>query len=120
MRLDVTDPAHRAVIVAARAWGVPVSIFLGRVRVEGVPDWLDEDRQAALELADYEAGLCPGCKDPLSETTVAENEFRYKAELAGRCHRCTASDQLTATLQDRPSPSALLVSVRLRGAQPDP
>lgn len=120
MRLDVTDPGHRAVIVAARTWGVPPSIFLGRVRVDGVPEWLDEDRQAAFDLAAYEAELCPGCREPLAETTKPANEFLYRAELAGRCHRCTAADQLSTALQDRPSPSALLVSVTLKETTPDP
>jgi hypothetical protein len=114
VRLDVGDPAHRAVILAARAWGVPVSVFLGRVRVEGVPDWLEEDRRAALDLAEWEANLCPGCREPLSETTDPGNEERYVATLAARCHRCTATEQFTKTLEERPNPSALLVSVRLR------
>lgn len=116
MALDVADPSHRAVIQAARAWGVPVTIFLGRVRVDGVPEWLEEDRKAALDLVAYEAALCPGCSHPLEETTDPGNEERYVAELAGRCHRCTASEQLSKTLQDRPSPSALLISVKLREA----
>jgi hypothetical protein len=114
VRLDVADPAHRAVITTARAWGVPVSIFLGRVRVEGVPDWLEEDRRAALDLAEWEAGLCPGCHHPLAETTLRENDEQYVATLAARCHRCTATEQFTKTLEDRLYPSALLVSVRLR------
>jgi hypothetical protein len=116
VRLDVADPAHRAVIMAARAWGVPVSVFLGRVRTEGVPDWLEEDRRAALDLAEWEAGLCPGCREPLAETTLAENEERYVAEVAGLCHRCVATEQLMTRLEEKKRPylSALLVSVKLR------
>lgn len=77
-------------------------------------EWDADGRGLALALTEYEAGLCPGCRHPLTETTAAANEERYVAELPVRCHRCTATDQVSARYQDSPSPGALLVPIRLK------
>jgi hypothetical protein len=128
MRLDVTDAGDRAVIEAARSWGVAPSILLGRQRTSTTTqwagttqtthdaEWTDEDLGAALDLLAWEAALCPGCRYPLAETTAPENEERYFMPAEVRCHRCTASDQAQDRLQDRHSPSALLIPIELRPA----
>lgn len=118
--LDVTDPQDRAILEAARAWGVAPSIFLGRVRVDGVPEWLEQDRQAALDLLGWESQLCPGCRQPVAETTDPVNEERYVVPHPLRCHRCTAIDQAHDRYQDMHSPGALLLPVELRGVGDDP
>ena len=122
------DPALRTAIEAARAWGVPLSRFLGRepatrheydlggrlVRSVSEPEWTADDREAAMALLAYEADLCPGCRQPLAETTLAENEERYVASVAARCHRCTAVAIVQDKVQERPHASALLIGVELR------
>jgi hypothetical protein len=122
VQYDVEDPRVRQQLLVARAWGVPMSVFLGRVvdPALGIPQWLEADRQAAMDLAQYESELCPGCHQPLAETTLAENEFRYKPMLELRCHRCTTLDQVTNAMQSRPSPSALLIPIELRPALDEP
>jgi hypothetical protein len=119
VHLDVTDPYDRAIVEAARAWAVPPSIFLGRVHLDGVPDWLEDDQRAALDLLAYEAQLCPGCKQPMAETTDPANEFRYVAEPPIRCHRCTTTSVASDAMQSNPHPSALFVPIRLKAEQPD-
>lgn len=123
-----SDPGLRRALEAARSWGVSPSVFNGRQPVTRYqhnhagqlvssttdPQWTEDDAQLAVALADWEADLCPGCNGSLAETTLAENEERYEAKVAARCHRCTASQQLQGTLQSRPTPGALLVSTELR------
>jgi hypothetical protein len=123
---DVFDPEHRAVLEAARAWGVPPSIFMGRARTSTITDWAgghhfthdaewtEEDRTAAVALARYESELCGGCKHPLAESTAAENEERYDARVSARCHCCTAIEVAQEALQKRPHPGALMLSATLR------
>jgi hypothetical protein len=125
---DVFDPEHRAVLEAARAWGVPPSIFMGRQRTSTITDWAgaqhfthdaewtEEDRTAAVALARYEAELCPGCRHPLAETTDPANEERYVVPHPIRCHRCTATAQAQDRFEDMLTPSALLIPVELRPA----
>lgn len=128
--MDVTDPQVRRALEIARAWGVPLSEFLGKPRVtqhfsqSGIPSgysetqtWTEEDRRLASELTQYEAECCPNCREPLEETSKPENEFRYRAETPIRCHRCTATEIATDEAQSRPHPAALLIPIRLR--EPD-
>lgn len=126
VKFDISDPAHRAVLEAARAWGVAPSIFLGRERTSSTsrwagtthsvhsPEWTDDDRTAALDLQAYEASLCPGCRHPVAETTAPEAEERYHVPHPIRCHRCTATEQAQERFQDMPSPGALLMPVQVR------
>jgi len=127
------SPELRFTLQTARAWGVSPSVFMGReIRttityeydVTGVrsiavatqePLWTEEDRAMAMELQDYEAGLCPGCGTPLAETTKAEHEFAYVAKDPIRCHRCTASQRAMTAHEDKPQASALSIPVVLRG-----
>src|ERR1700753_1099224 len=105
MKWDVKDPNHRLYLETARRGGVSPSTFMGektfavseqtggQTVYTASPEWTDEDREAALDLAVYESDLCPGCGYPMSETTAPENENQYITDLPIRCHRCTASEQ---------------------------
>ena len=44
----------------------------------------------ALALATYEADLCQGCGQPMTESMDPENERGYVAPPPHRCHACTA------------------------------
>lgn len=121
------DRALRDVITAARSWGVSPSRFLGRpVRTSYVldehgrviasvtdPDWTDDDRDLALALLVYEAGLCGGCGHLLAETTAPEAEDSYQGDLL-RCHRCTAAEQVAEQYRGNPQPGSLRYSARPR------
>jgi hypothetical protein len=109
--LDVDNPNDRAVIIAARSFGVAPTIFLGR---DSGPAWTDIDRQAVLELQAWESQLCPGCHEPLAVTTAAENEFRYQAQNALLCHRCAATDTAMTQYQGHQHSSSLLIPIVLR------
>ena len=87
----------------------------GRLVRSTVAGWSAEDRELALALADYEAGLCGGCHAPLEETTAPEAEDAYEAGLAVRCHRCTESARASEFYAESPQPSALMIPVRRRG-----
>lgn len=121
------DPGLRAVLTAARAWGVSPRRFLGweptvhvtpQIRggwtLKADPEWDEESQALAVALAAYEADLCPGCQQPLSETTLPEREGQYVAQLAVRCHRCTASSIGAEKYADTPHAQALLLPVELR------
>jgi len=41
--------------------GIPHSIFMGRVREPGEPEWLPEDRAKALEWLVFDQTRCSGC-----------------------------------------------------------
>lgn len=84
---DDTDPLRR-LLRAARSWRVAPTVFLGRIRPG--TDWLPEDTELALALEEYEAGLCPGCQQPLEETSKPEHSDAYRPEEPIRCHYCTA------------------------------
>lgn len=128
--VDCNDPTTRAVLEAARAWGVPWRVFLGwspttttiheyddagrlvRTTTTTEPLWGEEDRNAAMSLLDYEAGLCPGCAHPLAETTAPEMEFGYTTPGPPiRCHRCTKLAQISRDVGKNPDPGALLLTV---------
>lgn len=84
------------------------------------PEWDEDSRGLALALCEYEAGLCPGCRNPLAETTDPRHEDRYFTAEAVRCHRCTATDQASRRYEGSPSPAALLVPVEFRPPPPEP
>lgn len=44
--------------------------------VEREPEWTDEDRELAMKLDEYEAGLCPcGCGQPVDEAADTKRSF---------------------------------------------
>jgi hypothetical protein len=131
------DATLRAVLKAARSWGVAPSTFLGRAArldlavterdaagrparyVDARPAWDDDDRVLALALEDYERGICDGCGFPLEETTNPLNEGRYIGRQAIRCHACTAQGQGAAAMGEGvPHSHALRFPVEFRPATP--
>lgn len=132
MLLDPREPVDRAVLEAARSWGVAPSVFLGIsitvteyrhndagqvVQSFTESPWTDDDRANALALGQYEATLCPGCNAPLDETTAADAEENYVPQIA-LCHRCVTIHQRQETLKDHPHPEALLIGA-VRRPHPD-
>lgn len=67
-----------------------------------------------LALAEQEALSCHGCGGWLPETTLLENDGRYKADFV-RCHSCTAqgiaNEQHTGGKDGAKQPQALRWSV---------
>jgi hypothetical protein len=127
---DDRDPL-RQMLQAARTWGVSPRRFLGweparttvyehnsagrvvRATVTTESEWSDEDREMVSALAEYEAGLCGGCRDELRVTTDPENEGRYVGKPAIRCHRCTASLEAASVYESAPHSEALMIPVEL-------
>jgi hypothetical protein len=129
------DAALRAELTTARAWGVPWRRWAGwepaeittyeyddagrliRATTVREPEWGEVDRAAAIELAAYEADLCPGCKQPQADALA--HEERWVAEVTARCHSCTAAEILREKLEKRvedkalTQASALLLRTRL-------
>lgn len=82
----------RAELEAARAWGVPRSIFLGAPwPAPGEPMWTPDDRAWAIALLDLEADTC-ACGHRRSETTQPEAEGTFQATPV-RCHACAAKER---------------------------
>jgi hypothetical protein len=126
------DPQLRALVEASRAWGISPKRLLGwepkqvTVHEYGLDgrlarstttvdvEWDDEQRELVFAFLAWEAGLCPGGKHSLDETTKPENEARYEHGPAVRCHYCTAADQASKTYADSPSPQALFIPIQLR------
>lgn len=131
--MDVAnDPQLRALVEASRAWGISPKRMLGwepkrttvhehdlsgnlaRSTTTTEPEWDEEQRELVFAFLAWEAGLCPGGKHSLDETTKPENEGRYGWEPAVRCHYCTAADQASKAYEDSPSPNALFIPIQLR------
>lgn len=126
------DPQLRAIVQAARAWGVSPKRLLGwephqvtvheydssgrlaRSTTTVEAEWDDEQRELVFALQAYEADLCPGCQQPLEQTTRSDNEGQYVAGPAIRCHRCTAADQAFKTYENSPAAQALFIPLTLR------
>lgn len=52
-----------------------------------------------MALMEAEAGLCGDCGHPLAETTAAEAEFAYDAQIS-KCHGCIAGARRVAQFQE--------------------
>lgn len=66
---------------------MPPTVFLGHRGDEG--PWTARDRELAEALAIYEASLCPGCSQPLSETLDPDREGWYEVHVE-TCAACRA------------------------------
>lgn len=74
------------------------------------PEWTERDLAEATALLALEAETCPGCGQPISESTHPDAEDGYEVDLPIRCHACTELDRARAI--DRPNPSALSFEIR--------
>ena len=81
-----TDPEFRYEVEAARDWGVPHSVLMGRVPKEGEPLFTAQDHALAVALRRLEAFTCE-CGQPREESMKPENQYAYTAT-AYRCHSC--------------------------------
>lgn len=54
----------------------------------------------ALALSEYEAGLCPGCGEPVAECYDADSAGSYTVPAPVRCYSCTALGMKQAEYQD--------------------
>lgn len=128
----------RAELAAARACGVPWRRWAGweptevttyeyddagrliRSTTVREAEWGEADRGAMLALQAYEAQVCGGCGEHLAESTAAENEERWSAQIAARCHACTAVEILREKIEKQveqkavAQPGALLIRPVLR------
>lgn len=69
--------------------------------------WADTDTLLASALTLFEAGLCPGCHNPLVESTDPANDGAYEAPLPVRCHGCTAVERRAKKYAESEAPGAL-------------
>ncbi|MGI5161387.1 hypothetical protein [Microbispora sp. CA-102843] len=74
-------------------------------------EWDEDDFDWAVGHMAEEADRCPGCHQPLSETTDPAAEGRYQAS-ALRCHACTPLEAERAKWAA--APDGLLFDVRRR------
>jgi hypothetical protein len=89
-------------------------VFLGRLVQPGEPLWLDDDRDWALALTEYENDICDGCGQPRSQTTAPEAEYAYRA-VAIRCHGCkTAAGATEPFTSPGATTAGLLIAVTRR------
>src|SRR5215216_750538 len=123
------DPTLRAVVKAARAWGISPSRFMGAkhvttheydvagrlVRSTETPEWTHEDREFAFALEAYEAGYCPGGEHLLAETSKPEYRDAFVADREGevRCHFCTGKALVATSLEQRENSTGIILPVML-------
>lgn len=66
---------------------------------------MEEDRQWAIALLEYEKSRCGDCGNGLLEATAPEHEMHWSAELV-RCHSCaTGQRALSAFANEYPAES---------------
>lgn len=98
------SPSLQRELRAAREWGQPRSVLLGRVVRPGEPLFTAEDTDYALWFSEWERSICSGCGLPLAESTDPDNEFEFTAEPV-RCHGCyvkeTASEHFADPVKNR-------------------
>lgn len=108
---DDSDPL-RGLLEAARSWRVPPTVFIQQ-RTVNTAEWTEDDTLLALALEDYEAGLCPGGRHQLSETTKDEHADAYRPGERVRCHYCVAAAKLQEVQSKDEDSVGLLVPIVL-------
>lgn len=89
--------------------GISLSRFLGR---EGGPEWLPEDRKAALDWQAYEARRCKSCGTHPDD--VKAGSFHAHAE---QCKGCQSRDRVRESLKDEEQRGVYIVTLPI--AAPD-
>lgn len=64
------------------------------------PLFTEEDTVEILDFLADEHLLCPGCGEPLAESTSIDNEWTYRA-FALSCHACAAKSRAMRKPVDR-------------------
>ena len=108
---DPDDPL-RSLLVAARRWGVPPTVFL-RERSVNTTEWTDRDTLYALALEDFEAGLCPGGDHVLAVTSRPEHDSAYRPGERTVCHYCKAEALLADVMGKEENAAGVLVPLVL-------
>jgi hypothetical protein len=77
-------------------------------------EWDDEQQAMMLALAEYRDSVHEACGGYLPDTTAAEADGQYVADIPSRCHLCTARAIAAEPYfkDDHPQPHALLFPVR--------
>jgi hypothetical protein len=75
-------------------------VFTGRVVKRGEPQWLPEDTDLALEWQAEKRSLCPGCRQPLDETTNADNDRQAYVAEDVLCQACQVIQWRRESLTD--------------------
>lgn len=90
--------------------GIPLSVFNGRVVYPGDPQWLDEDRDAALGWHVEQVSRCPGCgHDQMVTTSNDPPDYTVESLL---CHACDARQVEARRMSEtRPDMSAIFFRV---------
>lgn len=106
----------------ARAYGVPHSIFTGRVQQPGEPYFLVEDSDLAIALAEEEADTCPSCHGPKAWCRDRNNQFAFEVH-GEQCHATYTLAAYRAGFAenwDDAQKAAMQLGARFRaGMQPD-
>lgn len=91
---------------------MPLSVLRG----QGPPGtrWTEHDRTTAVALTLWEALQCPGCGQPLEESTDPEADpsrvdgaWHYDVPTPTRCHACTAVHVAQEPYGEAAAPHAL-------------
>jgi len=69
--------------------------------------WPEDDQDKALAFDKFDDDRCPGCGNPLSETTDMTFRAEWVAETVG-CHACRVKDAKS----DRPGPGEYVIVTR--------
>lgn len=90
---------------------MPLSVFRGQQAPGG--RWTEHDRSLAVALTWHEAMLCPGCGQPVEESTSAEADplnrggaWHYDVPDPHRCHACTAVTAKQDEMAEKGTPYA--------------
>jgi hypothetical protein len=101
---------------------VPHSIFTGRVRQPGEPEFLPEDTDLALALAEEEADTCPRCGLPKAWCRDIGNQFAFQP-VEEQCHATyTLAAHQAGVGKDRDEATRAAIQTRVRfrkGYEPD-
>lgn len=84
---------------------------------EREPEWDAEQQGWMLALALYESQVHKNCGGYLPDTTAAEADGKYRADLPIRCHKCDEHLRIRDVYEAQSTPriEALLWPVRRRG-----
>jgi hypothetical protein len=128
------NPGLRAELEAARACGVPWRRWAGwepaevttyeydddgrliRSTTVREAEWGEVDRGAMLALAAYEASICTGCRQPMSQSMDPDTQFKWRGQILAQCHACYAVGAYHDDLQkqDQPQIQSLRLGAVLR------